>query len=395
MPLSLDYHSFDMLIMSPLPLTGFTTIIVMIMCFWRWMKGFRRIFGSQPAKSELGQMTPYPNDPIKGKEKYKITMGLRRADMKNWLTIDNKYMPEHRVRDQLLKEERKKVFQCLPESQEACKETLEVVTKFLCERYPQMFEKIRTFSGSAIHNKETGETFKLGSSKEEMEPLEIAVRLAMEDINVLLPNDDGEYCLSASASLFPVGWAVHERIGWTIAQMHGPVPLWKEQVGHVVNKYAPPSAKDAHDPFSFSWGNANADVSRFLGRLTPQSPMERSNYFVEVSRPGESLLSILFRPISLSYDDFEPQPEHISIRRERQIFRRLPKSGGIIFSVKTSLTTLDQLPLEELQNLAKEIESWPEDVGTYKGRDSWGVKVLDFCQQRLAQHQQQQQDQEK
>jgi hypothetical protein len=118
--------------------------------------------------------------------------------------------------------------------------------------------------------------------------------------------------------------------------------------------------------------------------------MERSNYFVEVYRPDESLSSILFRPISLVHKNFEPQPEHITIRRERQVFRKLPKSGGIIFSVKTSLTTLDQLSLEELQNLAKEIESWPEEVGKYKGRDSWGVKVLEFCQQRVAQHQQDQ-----
>lgn len=135
--------------------------------------------------------------------------------------------------------------------------------------------------------------------------------------------------------------------------------------------------------------NPNVDVTRFLGRLTPESPMERSNYFVEVYRPEESLSSILFRPVSLSHENFEPQPEHITIRRERQVFRRLPKSGGIVFSVKTSLTTLDQLPLEELQNLAKEIESWPEDVGKYKGRDTWGVKVLEFCQKRAAQDDQQ------
>jgi hypothetical protein len=195
MPFSLAHHGSDILVMSPLPLTGFTTIIVMIMCFWRWMKAFKRLVGLQPVECDLGRMTPYPDDPIKGREKYKITMGLRKADMANWLTIDNKYMAEHWVRDGLLKSEKEKVYQCLPESQEACKETLGEVIGFLCERYPQMFEKIRTVSGSAIHNKETGERFRLGGSKGEIEPLEIAARLAMEDFSVLLQNEDGEYCL--------------------------------------------------------------------------------------------------------------------------------------------------------------------------------------------------------
>lgn len=192
---SLENRSFGILIMSPLPLTGFTTIVVMIMCSWRWMKEFKRVVGLQPAEYDLDQMKPYPDDPIKGKEKYRITMGLRKADKENWLTIDNRYMAEHGVRDGLLNEEREKVYQCLPESQEACKETLGEVIGFLCQRYPEMFEKLRTVDGSEIHNKKTGEKFKLEDSKAGMEPLEIAVRLAMEDFSILLPNGDGEYCL--------------------------------------------------------------------------------------------------------------------------------------------------------------------------------------------------------
>ena len=195
MPSTLEHHGSGMLIMSSLPITGFTTIIVMIMCFWRWMKAFKRMVGLLPPECDLGKMTPYPDDPIKGREKYKITMGLRKADKENWLTIDNKYMAEHWVRDGLLKDEREKVFQCLPVSEDACKETLEEVVAFLCERYPQMFEKIRTMNGSAIQNKKTGERFGLGNSGGGMQPLEIAVRLAMEDFSVLLPNDEGEYIL--------------------------------------------------------------------------------------------------------------------------------------------------------------------------------------------------------
>jgi hypothetical protein len=41
---------------------------------------------------------------------------------------------------------------------------------------------------------------------------------------------------AASASLFPTGWTVQERIGWTISRLHGPVPLWHQHVANSVSK---------------------------------------------------------------------------------------------------------------------------------------------------------------
>lgn len=123
-------------------------------------------------------------------------------------------------------------------------------------------------------------------------------------------------------------------------------------------------------------------MNRFLNRLTPTNPMERSNYFVEVKRPDENLFEILYRPSSLSEPNPNPAPEDIVIRRERQTFRRLPRTGALVFGVKTALTTLDELPMQELQNLAKEIRSWPDYVAEYKGSEVWGAKALEFCEQR-------------
>lgn len=110
--------------------------------------------------------------------------------------------------------------------------------------------------------------------------------------------------------------------------------------------------------------------------------MERSNYFVEVKQPNESLFEILYRPTSLSEANPNPTPQDIVIRRERQTFRRLPRTGALVFGVKTVLTSLDELPMQELQNLAKEIKSWPDYVGEYKGAEIWGAKALEFCEQK-------------
>lgn len=110
--------------------------------------------------------------------------------------------------------------------------------------------------------------------------------------------------------------------------------------------------------------------------------MERSNYFIEVRRPNEDLLETLYRPKGLVEDSMDPSPRDIIIRRERQTFRRLPRSDTIVFGVKTSLTTLEELPLQELRNLEKEIRSWPDFVGEYKGKAVWGAKALEFCKER-------------
>lgn len=111
--------------------------------------------------------------------------------------------------------------------------------------------------------------------------------------------------------------------------------------------------------------------------------MERSNYFVEVKSPNENLFDILYRPGSLCEKELlNPTPDEIIIRRERQTFRRLPRTGAILFGVKTFLTTLDELPTQELENLAKEMETWPENVGEYKGKNVWGAKVKEFYRSR-------------
>jgi hypothetical protein len=111
--------------------------------------------------------------------------------------------------------------------------------------------------------------------------------------------------------------------------------------------------------------------------------MERSNYFIEVKDPKESLVEILYRPGYLCNTELKnPLPSEILIRRERQTFRRLPKTRSLVFGVKTYLTPLDELPMRELENLAKEMKSWPTNVGKYKGRDVWGAKVLEYYREQ-------------
>ncbi|PGH28230.1 hypothetical protein AJ80_00121 [Polytolypa hystricis UAMH7299] len=325
---------------------------------WKGMKSTKHNHTTKSAERDPEKMDPYPPGQIKGKPKYCVTMGLKKLDKQNWLTIDGAYTEQHELRDGLFRDQRRKVLTCLPSAAAACEEAMQEVVAFLCGQYPTMFQKETGSGGEMIKNMKTGEAFAMGDSKQ-MEPLEIAARLAMEDLSVLLPNDDGEYYMSATASLFPIGWAAEDRVGSSISEMHAPVPLWHKQVGKAVNK--------------------------FMGRLTADTPMERSSYFVQVTAPEEPLSSILFQPDGLAHENLEPNVEQIVIRRERQTFSKLPKSGGILFTVKTSLTWVNELPLEDLENLVTEVKSWPDEVARYKGRDHWGGRLLAFAEAKLQQ----------
>lgn len=218
-------------------------------CFGiRFSKSPSTVSPSSQKETLLKDTKPYVFPPLRPRASLRTSMGLKRLEASNWLTIDKNYHPEHEVRNNTLSSNKAQVIQCLPGSEEACHEALSVVVDFLTARFPQHFTTSNTSEGSRIFNKLTNETFLIGQACPN--PLEVAARLAMEDFTVLMKDPDtGTYTLRASATLFPAGWKLQERIGVSIAKLHSPVPKWQEQVGGHVNRYLPLSC--AFVPFSF------------------------------------------------------------------------------------------------------------------------------------------------
>lgn len=111
--------------------------------------------------------------------------------------------------------------------------------------------------------------------------------------------------------------------------------------------------------------------------------MERSTFFIQTRPYGRGLAETLFVQ---EPKDFFPgninnmTPADIIIRRERQTFHRLPESGAVIFTVKTSISRLMDIPKNELEKLAAEIRAWPEDIANYKGRPLWKRPVLGYIE---------------
>ncbi|TVY33277.1 hypothetical protein LSUB1_G005867 [Lachnellula subtilissima] len=273
----------------------------------------------------------YALPPLQPKTPSRISMGLKRLEKSNWLTVDAHYTSEHQVRNYLLRTSHPNVIQCLPGSEAACHEVLSIAVNFLITRFPDHF----TMEGETITNHIANESFLVGLDCPN--PLEVAARLAMEDFNILMKNSEtGEYHLQASATLFPAGWKLQERIGTTMANLHGPVPNWKEKMGGAVNRY--------------------------FDHLSAKTAMERTNLFIQ-SDPHL----------------FSDAPEIPAGQEKKDNTPRPP----VLFTVRTYMQPLEDLEDEEAVALIHQVGGWEEEIKVYKGWEVWGKAFEEWCEKRF------------
>jgi hypothetical protein len=100
--------------------------------------------------------------------------------------------------------------------------------------------------------------------------------------------------------------------------------------------------------------------------------MERTNLFIQTTPD-------LFQDAPEAASIEIISPERLMVRRERQTFMRLANSGAVLFTVRTYVTPLVELGLEELKALKSQIMGWEEDIRVYKGWGIWGDPLLRWC----------------
>jgi len=131
-------------------------------------------------------------------------------------------------------------------------------------------------------------------------------------------------------------------------------------------------------------------VGKFMKRLQVEKPVARENYIFQVvaqatNQPSDGKLvdkdelgwaSTMMGeefPDGQIHTECEPKrklsvntvtPEMIVLRTERQTFRRLPKTGAILFTIRTYTTPVVKLAQEPgvPSRLASSVRSWPDSV---------------------------------
>jgi hypothetical protein len=265
---------------------------------------------------------------------YRMTMGLMALKPADWIEIDSRYAPEIALRKSLLEQRRDEVLGALPGSEAACREVLDQLAGFLPERFPDRFERAE----NQLVNRLTGDRWTVEGDVPD--PLDVAGRLVQEDL-CILQEVDGELRLTAGVLCFPNRWRLSDKLGRPMMAIHEPVPSYAERLGK--------------------------PVDRFIGMLAPDRPVWRLNWSL-TNDP------VLFQPIGHGQWDTDPNitPDNagsrIFLRVERQTLRRLPRTGAVLFTIRTHqrpLESLEDRP-QQLARMAEAVRGLPEDTARYK-----------------------------
>lgn len=125
-----------------------------------------------------------------------MTMGLCKSRTGTWLSVDERYLAEHSIKTSLLEHNKDRLLSSSDCSQAACEEALEIIVEYLTETYSSSFRRYeRQGCGPCVEIIETGEVFRTRPPFIDMSPLEIAARLAMEDFNILMKDENDEHIL--------------------------------------------------------------------------------------------------------------------------------------------------------------------------------------------------------
>ncbi|EME42118.1 glycosyltransferase family 22 protein [Dothistroma septosporum NZE10] len=297
---------------------------------------------------------------------YHITMGLRNMHWDEWIELDNYYLRYHTDKARRIEERgsRCSYTDSSPRVFNGAVELLEELASYLSERYPTMF--IRTTNG--IDNILTNESFDIRAEHLTMngikeDPMQLCGRLVEDDLAVMFEREGGQYYLLAGSVLLAGFWRLEDKFGMPLSEIHtsGDVPGYKEKL--------------------------EKGMTNFFRRVQPEKPVLRNNYFIQVDDNlawSHSIGREDSETVSWSTAGKNKAIEHHFFRSERQSLRRLPRSGGVVFTIRTYFHPITEIAAEPgvPGRLASAVRSWGEDVSRYKGRERYGEVLLEYLDQK-------------
>ena len=298
---------------------------------------------------------PLPYRAFRHGPKYHVTMGLRTASFDDWIQLDNHYPRYHADKAARLASRGSRIARTAPEALPAAIELLEELTTYLPARYPSLFR--RTPQG--IDNLYSGESFDIVSRPLPEDPIATCARLIQDDLALMIERPDGQYHLLSGAIVLPGFWRLEDKFGMPLSEIHtsGDVPQFREKL--------------------------ERGMLSFFSRLRCEQMYSRNNYFIQVDDSlawSWSIGSEDARDISWGTAEKDRAVEHHMFRSERQTLRRLPRTGAVVFTIRTYFHPITEIAKEDYVpgRLASAIRSWGEDVSRYKGREKYGDVLLEY-----------------
>lgn len=298
---------------------------------------------------------PLPYRAFRYGPKYNVTMGLRSIKFEDWIQLDNHFPRYHADKARRLAERGEKCFATMPEAFPAAIELLDELTEFLPARYPSLYR--RTAVG--LDNLWSGEKFNTVERPLKEDPIAMCARLVQDDLALMMERPDGQYYLVSGAILLAGFWRLQDKVGMPLSEIHtsGEVPQYKEKL--------------------------ERGMMNFFRRLKCDELYARNNYFIQVDDDlawSWSIGSEDSADISWNTAEKDRAVEHHYYRSERQSLRRLPKTGAVVFTIRTYFHPITEIAQEDYVpgRLASAVRSWGDDVRRYKGAEKYGKVLLEY-----------------
>lgn len=262
-----------------------------------------------------------------------FVIGLSALDPTHWIEPDEDlgvFLDEKaRLRETLFDA----IFRQVDGSESGQRECLDLLIAHLTEDHPELYKR----SGDCLEF--AGRSVDLTSDEP---PLLTAGSLIQDDLVILSRRDTGWHVVAGYVA-FPSAWSLAEKIGHPMETVHAHVP-------------------------GFEGGTRNAMMlNRIFDNLQPDLPAVRMNWSIypegELYWPPERNEAAKLRPFD---------PANNFIRVERQVLRRLPVTGDIVFSIRIysdPLAALQKLPNanEVAKALIERLEGFTPEQLAYKG----------------------------
>ena len=192
----------------------------------------------------------------------------------------------------------------------------------------------------------------VGADRSGLPPLLAAARLVPDDL-CLMEKRDGQWRLAALSLSAGSFFTAKDAIGKSLAELHGPVNGFGERF--------------------------LTRVQRIFEGLRPDLVLQRRNWTVlnsaELHTPHSA-------PIRARIGEIAPEAAGtaLSVRVERQTLRRLPETGGALFTIRVWVAPLAAVA-ESPARLAAFADAWrsaPADFRAYKRLDLYDDLVAGF-----------------
>lgn len=301
------------------------------------------------------------------KSNYKVNMGIRNMPWDSWIELDNQWPKYHQDKLNRIATKGKELYETSDEAIDAAYELLEEFRNWLPFRYPSLFKQTK----EGIYNLETGEDhiFMRKGGKEKFsrslgeDPILIASKLTQDDLAIMLESESGEYYLKSGAIMLAGFWRFRDKFNLPLSAIHtsGDVPKYQT--------------------------NLRPGMEKFFIRLTPDKPVVRNNYFIQTDDQlpwSSSIGDELNEKVGWYTAKAATTIEQIYFRSERQSLRRLPRSGGVVFTIRTYFIPMVEICEEPWvpRRLLNGMKSWEEDVADYKGLYQYKDVCYDYLERK-------------